>query len=103
MKATIPRLELSMEDLDKLVERAPPAAERERMRAAARGAELVGLEVDRIHQREGHSISCRQGKSPAPRRAWQRAQYGNPNERPRPINVTMKNPYHMRYIHGTIF
>ena len=26
-----------------------------------RRAELVGLEVDRIQQREGHSISCRQG------------------------------------------
>ena len=28
---------------------------------------------------------------------------GNPNERPRPIFVTMKNPYHMQDIHGTIF
>jgi hypothetical protein len=34
----------------------------------------------------------------------QRAQYGNPNERPRPIYATtMKNPYHMQDIHGIFF
>ena len=28
---------------------------------------------------------------------------GTPNERPRPIYGTMKNPYHMQDIHGIIF
>jgi hypothetical protein len=28
---------------------------------------------------------------------------GTPNERPRPIYATMKNPYHMQDIHGIVF
>ena len=28
---------------------------------------------------------------------------GTPNERPRPIYATMKNPYHMQDIHGINF